>query len=114
MKYFFIIILFITPSTLLYAQAPWRTNKLREAKKTESIRAQIDEIPLYEEKLTGNYDILGPVRGQDMLTKKKEAIFYQIRQTAWKMGADAVMEIECKPILKTVFQSCEGFAIKYR
>lgn len=108
------IILLIAPATLLHAQAPWRANKLREAKKTEAIRVRIDEIPLHEEKLEGNYEILGPVRGQDMLTKKKEAIFYQIRQTAWKMGADAVMEIKCKPVLKTVFQSCEGFAIKYR
>lgn len=105
--------IFLLCPLVLQAKVPWQSNKLREKKKMEKIEEAINQIPIYEEKLTGDYIILGPVRGQDILSKKRTAIFRQMREQAYKMQADAIMEMTCKPMLKSIFQSCEGFAIKY-
>ena len=112
---FFLFSFFVILGVSFLAQArpEWQVNKLREQKKQEAIQEQIDSIPLYEDKLTGDYTIVGPVRGQDIVSRKKNAIFAQVRLQAYKMKADAVMELKCTKVLKSVFQSCEGFGIRY-
>ncbi|MBI4411586.1 MAG: hypothetical protein HY541_03785 [Deltaproteobacteria bacterium] len=96
------------------AKVPWQSNKLREQKKVEKIQAEIDAIPLMTGRAEGDYDILGPVRGEDALTNKRTYIYNKMRQVAYEMGADAVVEVRCKKMLNWLAQSCEGFGIKYR
>lgn len=108
-----LFLLFCSLPVTIQADVPWQTNKLRSQREQAAVEKEIAQIPLYEEKIDGNYQMLGPVRGQDILSRKKNAIFSQIRHQAYKMGADAVIEIKCKPLLKSIFQSCEGIAIKY-
>ncbi len=107
----FIILIVTMPA---HANPEWRKNKVRQQAADEAILAVIDEIPIYTERLEGNYDILAPVHGQDILSRKRDAIYYQVRETAYKIGADAIMEFSCKPMLKSVFLACDGFAIKYK
>lgn len=104
----------ILASLPAFARPTWQENRMRQKASDEVILAAIDEIPLYSEKLEGQYDILAVVRGQDMLNKKKSSIYYQMRETAYKINADAVMQVTCSRVLKSTFQSCEGFAIKYK
>lgn len=101
-------------SVAAQAKAPWQSNKLREKKKYEKIQEKIDAISLYREKLSGTYDIIGPVSAQDALTNKRTYIYNKMRQIAYEMGADAVMEIRCKKTLNWLAQSCEGFGIKFK
>lgn len=72
---------------------------------------ELVKIPIYEERLQ-NVVIIGPVHGQDVLGSKKTAIFNQVREQAYKMQANAIMEFKCKPMLKSLFQTCEGFGVK--
>jgi hypothetical protein len=88
------------------------TNKLRQKREDAAYRAKLEEIPIYREKLTGNYQLLGPVRGQDAFSKSKKAIMLQMREQAYKMGGDAIMEFQCETLVKRTFQQCEGFAIR--
>lgn len=88
------------------------TNHLKRAEEAQAYRTKIKEIPIYREKLEGSYMLLGPVRGQDMLTNKKSAIMAQMRDQAFKMGANAIMEFQCDKILKRTFMQCEGFAVR--
>ena len=108
----FFLLCFLPAS--LKADVPWQTNPLSDKKKKAAVEEKIAQIPLYEEKIEGDYDMLGPVRGQDILSRSQTAIFSQIRHQAYKIGADAVIDIQCKPILKSIFQSCEGIAIKFK
>lgn len=110
--------LFIFAFLLLYpfflqAKPSWQSNKLRERQKWEKVQEEIDQIPLYKEKLEGNYQIIGFVRGDDLWTNKHHAIYNKMKREAFEMGADAIMEVKCKRIAKWFAQHCEGFAIKY-
>ncbi|EKD42725.1 MAG: hypothetical protein ACD_73C00041G0005 [uncultured bacterium] len=87
------------------------TNKLRLKKEAEVYQTQLKEIPIYREKLDVPYTLLGPVRGQDMMTTKKAAIMYQMREQAHQMGANAIMEFHCDKLLRKTLLQCEGFAI---
>lgn len=107
-----LIIIWLSPA-VSQAQAPWQKNKLREKKKWEKTLDKIEEIPVHEEKLKGNYQILGFVRGEDAFTNKKTGIIKHMRIQAYKMGADAIMEFKCKRGWKSLYQACEGFAIKF-
>lgn len=111
-KILFVLVLLV--STNVFAKVPWQSNKLREQEKWKKIQAEIDAIPLMREKAEGDYDILGPVHGEDALTNKRTYIYNKMRQIAYEMGASAVMEVKCKKILNWTAQSCEGFGIKYR
>jgi len=95
------------------AKVPWQTNKLRAQKKWEKLAEKIDRIPVFRDKIDGHYDILGPVHAQDAFTRKQTAIVRKMRTQAYKMGADAIMEFRCRKMVKSLFQNCEGFAIKY-
>lgn len=99
---------------LSYAESGRFKNKVRVKREQERLQEEVAKIPIYTEKLSGNYDILGPVYGQDALTQKKEGIIYQMRLKAFKAKADAVMEFQCKQLGKSLFRQCEGFAIKYK
>lgn len=96
------------------AKAPWQYNKVREKRKQDAIWAEASQIPLLKEKVKDRkYQILGFVRGEDLFTSKHIAIYNKMRLDAHKMGADAIMEVRCKRIMKSFAQQCEGFAIKY-
>lgn len=112
--YSFIIIFVIFLSSVGHAETNRFTNKIRVKREQEKLQEEIAKIPIYTEKLSGNYDILGPVYGQDALTQKKDGIIYQMRLKAFKAKADAIMEFQCKQIGKSLFRQCEGFAIKYK
>ncbi len=114
LKKYLYTILFVLISGHTYARPYWQNNQASVKNEEASVIAAIDEIPLYAHRVDGSYDILAPVRGQDMLNQKKDAIFFQMRKMAYQVGADAVMGVKCKPIFKSVFQSCDGFAIKYK
>jgi len=87
------------------------TNHLKKKAEVQAINSKIKEIPIYKEKLEGNYHILGPVRGQDLFTTKRSAIMAQMRLQAYKMGANAIMEFHCDPMLKKALYQCEGFGV---
>lgn len=112
-KFIFILGFVFLGSTLAEAQAPWRGNKLRAKKEAQKVEEALAAIPIHREKLTGAYQMLGPVYGQDALTNKKDAIIYQMRYKAYLAHADAIMEFRCKSF-KGVYQSCEGIAIKFQ
>lgn len=114
MKKFLLLFLALTVfSADALAQASWRRNKLRVRKDQEALKEKLEEIPIYREKLDQPLEILGPVRGEDILSRKKDAIIYQMRVQADKMGADAIMEFKCES-LKSIYQNCEGFAVKMK
>jgi hypothetical protein len=110
----FFILLSLVIGIVAFAKTPRYTNKLRREARMQELAKEIEKIPIYRERLEGDYTILGPVIGQDMLTKKRKAIIWQMRVKAYKMQADAIMEYHCKPIAKALFVSCEGFAIRYK
>lgn len=108
---FFLAILVFVPATP-EARSLRHTNKLREKAKQAVFNAELEKIPVYREKLGGEYQILGFVHGEDAFTRKKTAIIQHMRLQAHKMGASAIMEFKCRRIWKSFLQSCEGFAIK--
>lgn len=107
-----ILCICLSPLSVL-AQAKHLKNKLRLKKQWDKVEAVIESMPVYTEKLEGDYQALGLVQGQDMMTKKKTAAVKQMRTEAYKMGADAIMEFECETHVKSLFTNCAGVAIKY-
>lgn len=105
---------FLLFTFISHAETNRFTNKVRVKREQDKLKEEIAKIPIYEEKLSGNYDILGAVYGQDALTSKKDGIIYQMRLKAFKAKADAIMEFKCKQVGKSLFRQCEGFAIKYQ
>lgn len=89
-------------------------NKVRLAETKAEILLRLDRIPIHKEKLTGDYQLIGLVSSQDALTSKKTFILRDMRFKAYKVGADAIMEFNCRQIGKSFLQRCEGFAIKYK
>lgn len=96
-----------------WCRSPKYINKKKEEEKVREYEEIIAQIPIYREKLKGNYDLLGPVHGEDAFTKKNDFIIRKLRSQAYKMGADAIMEFKCRRIAKSLFQTCEGFAVRY-
>ncbi len=96
------------------ADQEWRKNKLQAQAEQDRIQEAVDNIPIYRARVGSEYDILGPVHGEDFLTRNKNAIFYQMRVQAYEMGAEAISEFKCKPLLKNTLQSCDGFGVKQR
>lgn len=88
-------------------------NKVRFDRAVEALRVEIEKIPVFEEKLTGEYTIIGMVRSQDALTKKHDAMMLNLKAQAYKFKADAVMEVKCRNLWRWVLQECEGFAVRY-
>lgn len=112
------LILFLLVLTFVFSgfevEAQKHKNKSREKKKFQEVEAVIHDIPIYRGKIDGDYEILGPVNGQDIFAKSIKGIAWQIKVQAYKLGADAVVEFECKTRAKNTFQDCQGFAIKFK
>lgn len=98
----------------LAAHAEIYPNKLVERREKQKVRETVENIPVYRTRLEGDYEILGFVQGQDAFTKDKKAIIYSMRLKAHKMGANAIMEFTCHTPLRSLFQNCEGFAIRWK
>lgn len=117
MKYKLIFILFLMSSFLstdfLHAAGKHK-NLAREKRKIEKIEKLVDKIPIYRGKLEGDYDILGPVYGQDIFSKSIKGIVKQIKISAYQANADAVIEFKCEDHVKKSFRNCQGFAIKFK
>lgn len=107
-----VVLFFCAWSGDLSARAPKYINKKQEAEKMAAYEEEIARIPIYREKLKGDYVLLGPVHGEDAFTKKNDFIIRKLRSQAYKMGADAIMEFKCRRIAKSLFQTCDGFAVK--
>jgi len=97
-----------------WSRAPKYVNKKREAEKIAEYEETIAQIPIHRGKLKGDYDLLGPVHGEDAFTKNNAYITRKLRSQAYKMGGDAIMEFKCRRIAKSLFQTCDGFAVKFR
>ncbi len=113
-KYIFALIFSILFSTTAFAGGYWQTNQIVANQKAQAFEKVLFGIPIYRDKLTGTYDNLGFVHSEDALTNKKDAMIYQMRFQAYKMGANAIMEFKCRGIKKSIFQQCEGFAVSYK
>lgn len=107
MKKIFFVFGFILAGTAAFAAVP--ENKFQLKKEQAAFEETLLKIPVYREKIQG--EIVGPVHAEDMLTNKKDAMVRQMRFQAYKMGANAISEFKCNPILKSLFISCEGFAV---
>lgn len=96
------------------AEATKYKNKKKAAKQKAELTEAISGIPIYRDKLEGDYEILGFVQGRDVLTKTKRSVIYQMRAKAYSVDADAIMEFRCEKTVKNMHQSCDGFAIKFK
>jgi hypothetical protein len=113
-KYFLSLSILFCLVQNVWAEGPaWRHNHLRQQGYDDRIREEMNKIPIYREKLEGNYKIIGPVHGEDLFTAQKSAIFWAVREQAYNSKADAIMEFKCRRMVKSTFQQCEGFAIRY-
>ena len=104
-KYLILFLMFVSLTVL--AAVP--ENQLSMRAKEAAFEEKLLEIPVYRQKVKG--EILGPVHAEDMMTNKKDAMIRQMRFQAYKMGATAISEFKCKQMLKSLFLSCEGFAV---
>ncbi len=109
---FLSLILSVMFQTSAWADKASRYNRLRMQPAIEAYEAERDAIPIYREKLDG--EILGFVHAEDAFTNNKSAIFRQMRKKALSLGADAIMEFKCTQKGKSIYQQCEGFAIKLK
>lgn len=107
-------VIFLSQVLVFPVRADLYPNKLAERKSQQKARDEVDNIPVYRQRLTGDYEILGFVQGQDAFTKNKKAILNGMRLKAYKMGANAIMEFSCRKRLGSLFQNCEGFAIYWK
>ena len=75
--HFFILSFFLFPS-FAKAETNRFTNKVRVKREQEKFQEEISKIPIYKEKLSVDYDILGAVYGQDAFTSKKDGFCYHV------------------------------------
>src|SRR3990167_2595826 len=113
MKY--LLLLFFLLPIISHAQQRNKFDNHRDTRaQEETVDEQIDQIPIFRDKVEGDYVILGEIDGQDVFNKNIKGIVKQIRVKAYQLKADAVKEFSCQEGWKKTFQYCAGYAIKYK
>lgn len=99
-----------------WVQADRVRHPFYEIKKKKAFDNKVEEIPLYAvgEKIDRDYIELKPIVLQDIFSQNRSGAYLKMRRQAFKVNADAIIEVECQSYAKMVALRCSGYAIKWK
>lgn len=109
-----ILALFLSVSTLPAKAGVKVKNLKKEGAKEHQLDLAAQEIPIFKDRPDRPHQVLALIKGDDILTRKKDAVYHQMRRKALDEGADAITDLKCETIGAYVAQTCMGYAVKWK
>lgn len=111
----FLLSLFLTMMPDFSAFAAVR-HPFQEKRDEQKLRDAAKDLPLYLESQTPDrqFEIIELVRSDGLFKKNFDEAQLKLRMKAYKLKADALVDVECSKVGHSVAASCFGHAVRWR